>query len=316
MSHPKTELTLRVAHIDDSVPGIRSIGLVAPDGGTLPSFTPGSHLVVTCGGHANAYSLTGDSIWPSSYGISVLRVEDGRGGSGWVHDQLRAGDLVSVLPPRSAFAPVATARRHLLVAGGIGITPLLSHVRAAVRWGRDFRLLYGYRDGHGAHVDELMRLAGDRVVFLTERSAFLGRIEAELADQPIGTHLYVCGPTGLIDHVCDRASALGWPPSRVHLERFGADDLGPGEPFEVRLTVSRQTVQVPAGVSLLQALEDHGRQIPNLCRQGVCGECRIPVASGPVLHRDLFLTDDEKTAGDSLMCCVSRAAGPRLELPL
>ncbi|MET9385628.1 PDR/VanB family oxidoreductase [Streptomyces sp. NPDC002928] len=316
MSHRTTELTLRVAAVDDSVPGVRSLSLVAPDGGTLPSFTPGSHLVVGCGDRANAYSLTCEGIWPTSYEISVLRVADGRGGSVWIHDRLSIGDEVSVRPPRSAFAPVNKARRHLLVAGGIGITPLVAHVRAAVRWGRDFRLLYGYRDGHGAHLDELRELAGDRTEFIPEQPRFLGRIEDELADQPLGTHLYICGPAGLIDHVRDRASALGWPASRIHLERFGAGEQDPGEPFEVRLTASGHTVQVPAGVSLLEALEEYGLRIPHLCRQGVCGECRVPVASGRPLHRDLFLTDEEKAAGDSLMCCVSRAAGPRLELPL
>jgi ferredoxin len=140
-------------------------------------------------------------------------------------------------------------------------------------------------------------------------------VAPELADQPIGTHLYVCGPPAFMAEVTAMATALGWPASRIHLERFGIDTLDAGRPFEVTLA-DGQTVTVPSGVSLLEALEDRGFSIPSLCRQGVCGECRIPVSNGDILHRDLYLSDAEKEAGDAMMSCVSRAAGDRLELIL
>lgn len=310
------KLTLRVAAVDDSVPGIRSLTLVGSEGAFLSPFTPGSHLVVDCGSHANAYSLTGETLSPTAYHISVLRLADGAGGSRWIHDELRTGDHVSVVPPRSAFAPDNTATSHLFIAGGIGVTPMLSHVRAARTWGRPFHMLYTYRDGYGAHIHELEDLAGDHIEFFTGKPAFAERFDVLLRHQPIGTHLYACGPAGLMDHVCQTAADHGWPTSRVHLERFGVDALDPGEPFEVRLTKSRTTVAVAPGVSLLNALENEGHRIPSLCRQGVCGECRIPVSEGDILHRDLFLTDAEKEAGDAMLCCVSRAFGTVLEVPL
>ena len=112
------------------------------------------------------------------------------------------------------------------------------------------------------------------------------------------------------------AAGLGWPPSRIHVERFGIGRLDAGKPFEVTVGSTGESFAVPSGVSLLEALEQHGHQIPNMCRHGVCGECRIPVSKGEVLHRDLYLSETEKHAGDAMMCCVSRAADDRLELNL
>ncbi|MGY2078255.1 PDR/VanB family oxidoreductase [Blastococcus sp. SYSU DS0828] len=308
-------LRLRVAGVRAAAAGIRSVEFVSADGGPLPAFPPGSHVVLHCGDRRNAYSLTGSGTAPVRYSISVLLCPDGSGGSRWVHE-LVAGDVVAADGPRSAFAPVATARHHLLVAGGIGITPLLSHARAAVRWKRDFTLLYGYRPGAGAHLDELRELCGPRLEEHPEVAGFVARIEAALASAPLGTHLYACGPAALLDTVLGTAERLGWPEARVHTERFSAAALDPGDPFEVTLVRSGRRVGVPSGVSLLEALEDAGVPVPNLCRQGVCGECRVPVVSGSPLHRDLFLGEAEKVAADSVMCCVSRSTGPTLELDL
>jgi ferredoxin-NADP reductase len=316
-------LTLHVGTVDDSVPGVRSLTLVRPDGGPLPSYTPGSHLVVHCevdgGTRANAYSLTGEPRDPEEYAVSVLLLPDGGGGSAWVHG-LRPGDPVQVTPPRSAFAPVQRAARHLLIGAGIGVTPLLSHLRWAVRWGRDLELLYLHRPGSGTHLDELRCLGGERVALLTDRLDFVDHLAAALARQPVGTHLYTCGPQGFMELVVDTAVADGWPASRIHLEHFGIDALDPGEPFEVRVRTDGQdagrSLPVPSGVSLLEALEQEGYAVPSLCRQGVCGECRIGVAAGKVMHRDLFLGDDEKADGDAMMACVSRAADTHLEVTL
>lgn len=315
-----TALKLTVAQIDDSVDGIRTLTLTHPDGGTLPSFTPGSHVVVECGGAgapANAYSLTGDANDPAAYVISVLRAgADGVvSGSRWIHDELAVGDTVLARAPRSAFAPVLRARRHLLVAAGIGITPMVSHLRSARLWGRDARLLYLHRPGRGAYIDTVRELT-DHVSIHTERAAFVAEVTTTLADQPLGTHLYVCGPAAFIDVVTGAATALGWPPSRIHVEHFGADALDPGEPFPVRLSSTGEEFTVDAGVSLLEALENRGVDVPNLCRRGVCGECRIPVTRGAVVHRDLYLSDAEKEAGESMMACVSRADGGTLEVGL
>lgn len=318
MNTAMNTMTLVVAGIDDSVPGIRSLRLTDPGGVSLPSFVPGSHLVLECGDVSNAYSLTGPDLLPAVYEVSVLKVAEadgGRGGSAWIHG-LAVGDEVTALPPRSAFAPVQRATKHLLVAGGIGITPMVSHLRAAAAWGRDAELFYCHRDGLGAHLDTVRELSGRPARLFTDRTSFLHELREALVTQPMGTHLFVCGPSGFMDAVSEAAAELGWPSSRVHGERFGVDVLDPGEPFDVTLTKSGTTITVDAGTSLLEALESSGVAVPNMCRQGVCGECRIPVSAGTPLHRDLFLADDEKSAGDSLMCCVSRAATEKLEVPL
>ena len=312
-----TASQLVVCGIDDGVPGIRTLTLARADRAVLPSFTPGSHIVIECGpapSPANAYSLTGENLAPTEYVVSVLECPGGSGGSRWIH-QLSVGDSVMIRPPRSAFAPVLVAKRHLLVAAGIGITPMISHLRSAQRWSRDVRLLYLHRDGRGAYVDEIKALTDDAQIF-TDRAAFMAAVRPELGDQPLGTHLYICGPASFMSDVSAMAVELGWPPSRIHMERFGIDTFDPGTPFEVTLRDTGRSFVVEANESLLDALEAHGYEIPNLCRQGVCGECRIPVAGGAILHRDLYLSDAEKSAGDAMMSCVSRAAGQRLELSL
>lgn len=312
-------LKLVVTGIDDTVGGIRTLTLTDPDGKPLPSFTPGSHIVVECGGggraSANAYSLTGEGNSPSAYVISVLRCPDGSGGSRWIHDELTFGDTVAAGPPRSAFAPVLRARRHLLVAAGIGITPMVSHLRSARLWGRDTRVLYIHREGRGAYVDTVAEL-GEHVSIHTDRAAFSAELLTALADQPFGTHLYICGPAAFIDDVTAAASGLGWPDSRIHLEHFGSEALDPGEPFTARVASTGEEFVVDAGVSLLDELERRGFEIPNLCRRGVCGECRLPVSAGTITHRDLYLTEADKQAGDALMACVSRGGADTLEVAL
>lgn len=308
-------LKLVVTAIDDTIGGIRTLTLTDPDASPLPSFTPGSHIVVECGGSANAYSLTGDGNSPTSYVISVLRCADGSGGSRWIHDELALGDTVAAGPPRSAFAPVLRARRHLLIAAGIGITPMVSHLRSAQIWGRDVRLLYIHRQGRAAYVDTVTQL-GEHVSIHTDRADFSAELHSALADQPFGTHLYVCGPASFIEDVTGAATGLGWPDSRIHLEHFGSDALDPGEPFTARVASTGEQFVVDSGVSLLDELERRGFEIPNLCRRGVCGECRLPVSAGTITHRDLYLSDADKRAGDALMACVSRGGTDTLEVAL
>lgn len=306
---------LEIRTVQAVTPEVSTFTLADPQGQPLPSFTPGSHLVLECGTAVNAYSLVGETTMPTSYTISVLKLPDGNGGSRWLH-QRQPGDTVVARSPRSLFAPMHTAQKHLLIAGGIGVTPILSHARAAARWGQDMEILYAHRPAHGVHLQELSDVAADSLSTFTERQAFLTALEEALTRQPLGTHLYCCGPESFMETVCSTAEAKGWPPSRVHTERFGADTLDPGQPFDVVLTESGTTVSVASGVSLLEVLENHGIQVPNLCRQGFCGECRIPVSAGKPLHRDHYLEDDEKAANHSMMCCVSRAHTPSLEVPL
>lgn len=309
-------LHLRVTRADPLAADVRQLVFSSIDGSTLPSFTPGSHIAVECGEQRrNSYSLTGPTIEPDHYAISVRLDPEGRGGSRWLHD-VAVGQRISVERPRSDFAPVLNARHHVLIAGGIGITPMLSHVRAAVAWGRSFEVHYAVRGDTGAHITELRDLCGDRMTVYPSRDRLWSALDPALREQPLGTHLYTCGPASMIDEVADRAAAAGWPAGRVHAERFAVADFGPGAPFAARLARSGMLVPVAPGVTLLDALLASGVKVASLCRQGVCGECRLPVRGGRVEHRDHYLSDDERSTGDAIMACVSRAAGDQLELDL
>jgi dimethylamine monooxygenase subunit B len=316
-AHPAVEggLQLEVTNISPQTESIVSITLADPSGRTLPSYVPGSHLVVQYGSGVNAYSLTGSGNGPSEYTISVLRVEDGAGGSVAMH-QLAVGDLVYVSRPRSAFAPASTATHHLLIAAGIGITPVLSHARAAADRGTTSSLIYVYRPGAGAHVEEARELMGPALTECSNRTSFQKVLTEQLTTQGLGTHLYVCGPNDFMDAVLEQARELGWSPARLHSEAFGAAELDEGEPFTVNLVRSGIKLDVPAGVSLLETLENAGKSIPNMCRKGICGECILPVLRGTPQHRDLYLTEQEKAENTTMMCCVSRSEDPELELDL
>jgi dimethylamine monooxygenase subunit B len=316
-AHPAVEggLQLEVTNISPQTESIVSITLADPSGARLPSYVPGSHLVVQYGSGVNAYSLTGSGNGPTEYTISVLRVEDGAGGSVAMH-QLGVGDRVYVSRPRSAFAPASTATHHLLIAAGIGITPVLSHARAAADRGTTSSLIYVYRPGAGAHVEEARDLLGPALTECSDRNSFQKVLAEQLTTQSLGTHLYVCGPAAFMDAVLDQARELGWPPARLHSEAFGAAELDDGEPFTVNLVRSGLKLDVPSGVSLLETLEKAGKTIPNMCRKGICGECVLPVLRGTPQHRDLYLTDQEKAENTTMMCCVSRSEDPELELDL
>jgi ferredoxin-NADP reductase len=307
-------LALVVAATEPLADGIRQLTLTARDGGRLTSYPPGSHLGLAWQrdpDRVNSYSLTGDGDAPGVYQVSVLLAAGSRGGSAWAH-RLRPGDPVDAVAPRATFPVAARARRHLLVAGGIGITPLLSHVRWHRRWGGDFTLYYAARPGRAAHLDELKELCGDRLSAVPGREALWAELNPALRRQPLGTQLYVCGPLELIDAVTAAAQRAHWAGSRVRSEAFGVSADGPREPF--RVTVAGRQVDVGAAESLLEALERAGLPVPSQCRGGVCGECRTPVASGPVDHRDLVLSAEERATGKWIMPCISRAAGDELEL--
>jgi ferredoxin-NADP reductase len=305
---------MRVAGIRELGGEVRELTLRALDEGPLPSFSPGSHVIVHLPlperRRLNAYSLLSPPWSTREYRVAVRRIADGRGGSRWIHDHLRVGDVLAVEPPRNLFMPVATARRHLLVAGGIGITPFVSYAHALLREGTPFELHYAFREPVGAPLlEELRALApGSLHAHHDEDGSWLmAALDGALPVQPLGTHLSVCGPTPMMDAVVAAATVHGWPPSRIHLERFAAEE-GPMEPFEAVLARTGRRVAVPADATLLEALEGAGVAVPYLCRQGVCGECRTGLIDGDPDHRDVFLTDEERAAGDCLMPCVSRCA--------
>ncbi|BBG02488.1 MULTISPECIES: PDR/VanB family oxidoreductase [Pseudonocardia] len=304
-------LELRVDTVTEPCSGMRSVAFAVADGGSPPSYPPGSHLGLEWApGRWNAYSLTGPSITPRRLHITVALRRNGAGGSRWVH-RLRPGDRVRSTLPRNGFAPVETARRQLLVAGGIGVTPVLSHVRWHAFWGASFAVLYVHRPGAAPHLAELRELCGDRLRTVTGRAGARAEIHRLVSTAPFGSHLYSCGPPGLTGAVEDAARDAHWVEDRIHSETFTRRSA-PGSPFRAVLRRSGRSVDVGAGESLLDAVHRIGIAAPSLCRSGVCGECLTPVRRGAVEHRDTVHAERD----GRIALCVSRGAGPTLELDL
>ena len=315
-------IDVRVAEVRALAADVRGLTLVPADGAPLPAFSAGSHVVVHLQGerlHRNPYSLASSPWERDRYRIAVRHVADGRGGSRHVHERIAPGDVLAIEPPRNLFAPVRTAVRHVLVAGGIGATPFVSYVHQLRRDGVPFEMHYAVRDRESAALgDELEALCPDELRIHVDPvgTALLGALEdGVLGRQPLGTHLSVCGPPPMMEAVLGAAARHGWPHSRLHLERFTAE-TGTLEPFDAVLAGDGRTVHVPAQRTLLEALEDAGLDVPYLCRQGVCGECRTGLLDGVPDHRDVYLTAAERDANTALMPCVSRCAGGPLVLDL
>ncbi|VVP86309.1 Carnitine monooxygenase reductase subunit [Pseudomonas fluorescens] len=305
-------LNVRVSAARMLTPVVRELTL-APCAGALPGFSPGSHVQVHLplgsGPLRNAYSLTSDPAHSQHYRIAVRWQERSRGGSQYLHRHVQVGDTLQISAPANLFALHSTASRHILIAGGIGITPFMSHIAALEQRQACFELHYLCRPGlSDAYLEELQQRLGSRL-HTYDRRPDLGRI---LRDRPLGSHLYTCGPQPLIDAVRQQAQALGWPLVRVHWEAFkGAE---PGKPFDLELLRSGRRLRVGAEQSLLEALESAGVQVPNLCRGGVCGQCMTRHLGGEIEHRDSFLSPAEQAG--FLMPCVSRGCGPCVSLDL
>ncbi|MFB4315974.1 PDR/VanB family oxidoreductase [Actinomadura sp. 21ATH] len=297
--------------------GVVALTLARPDGGRLPDWTPGAHIdLVLPGGLTRQYSLCGDRWDARSYRVGVLREPAGRGGSAFVHDELRVGDPVGIGGPRNNFRLVP-AERYLFIAGGIGITPLLPMITQAELLGIEWRLLYGGRTRASmAFLDEL-RPYGGKVTVVPQDEHGLLDLAAWLPEPAAGAKVYCCGPGALLDAVERRCG--GWPAGLLRTERFVAaarQAAATDGAFEVELRRSGRTLTVGRRQSLLQALGEAGVHVLSSCRQGLCGTCETTVLDGVPDHRDSLLDDAERAAGDCMFVCVSRAAGDRLVLDL
>lgn len=320
-------LALRVAQARDLNPLVRLLRLRAPDGATLPGYTAGAHVRVQVQLPEGAsdwrhYSLVnlaadGDLAAPSEYVIAVRREDTGRGGSRFMHS-VQEGDTLTVEPPKNEF-PLQAGGCAVLVAGGIGITPLATMAAQCRAAGRPVRLHYAGRSRDlMAFLPELQALLGDglRVHADAEAGAPLD-VDALLAGCAEADQLHVCGPKPLLDAVLTKTQARGWARERVHFELFTTPVAEAGDrPFEVVLSQSGQRFEVPADQSLLDCLVAHGCDPMFDCKRGECGVCTTTVLAGEVDHRDYFLSDAEKASGKVMQVCVSRARGPRLVLDL
>jgi phthalate 4,5-dioxygenase reductase subunit len=290
-----------------------------PHGAELPAFTAGAHLSVQLpGGVLRKYSLCNDPAECERYVIAVKREEHGRGGSVSLVDGVKAGDLLQVSEPRNDFALHPRTGNFIFVAGGIGITPILSmvrHVQSSAL--KRFKLYYFTRDP-------------ESTAFIEELSApeFHGKVHIHhdggdpanafdlwpVLERPSGAHVYCCGPRGLMDSVRDMSGH--WPGGSIHFESFGSsvEMNRQNRPFTVRLARSGMTLAVAAESTILEAARAAGVQVPSSCEGGTCGSCKTVLISGSAEHRDLVLAEEER--GNRIMVCCSRAVSPELVLDL
>jgi ferredoxin-NADP reductase len=312
-------LTVTVAAIEQVTPLVKHFTLMKSDGGALPAFSGGSHVVVAMNingrTHRNPYSLMGSPGLNEAYHISVRLQEKSRGGSAFMHEQIKVGSSLQITYPVNLFALAKRAHKHLLIAGGIGITPFISQIEDLRRTGAQYELHYGYRSPeHGAFNDVLKQRCAERAHFYVDSEGQRMDLRALFSQQPLGTHVYVCGPNAMVVAVLETARALGWPENHIHSEQFTAPPMG--EPFTLRLAASNMEIMVPAEMSMLESIEAAGVDAPYLCRGGACGRCELEVLStnGGLMHHDHFLTDAEKASGKKIMPCVSRANCGYLEV--
>ena len=309
-------IKVTVADIRQVAPMIREFTFEAVDS-VLPCFSPGSHIMVTMEHEGkcirNAYSLCSDPFDSSSYKIAVRLQERSRGGSAFMHEHVKVGDSLSISTPVNYFVPDWRAKKHVLIAGGVGITPFLSYLYAFERQQLDFDLHYLFRSSQtGAYHQQLADKLGASYSSYDSDQSQRASINEILDKQPIGTHVYVCGPESLINDVEQTAKASGWPQSHIHYEVFAAPK--PGKPFIAKINSSGMEIEVGPETSLLEALEAANVNVPNLCRGGVCGQCYTEVLSGEIEHRDNYLSDAEKASQKCLLPCVSRAVSTHLTL--
>jgi len=315
------QIPVRVAAIDMVARNVKRFRLEPESGGQMPLFSGGSHVVVTMqdGAHTyrNPYSLMGSPTEGGSYHITVLKTELSRGGSHFMHDGIDVGSALTISHPINLFPVDQRGRKHILIAGGIGITPFVAMAEQLDFQGQPFELHYRMRsDDCGAYARDLTARFGRRIHLYRSDIGETLPLASLLDHQPLGTHLYVCGPARMIEAVLATARDAGWPNESLHSERF----LAPagGAPFNVRLLQSGRTITVGKHESILEAVEAAGVDAPYLCRGGACGQCETAVlsADGALDHMDHYLTPEEKSSGRKIMICVSRFTGRELELDL
>ena len=323
MSISTGNLKVRVAARTTEAVDICSFEFVGSDGQGLPVFSAGSHVDVQIGDSlTRQYSLCNDPSESHRYQIAVLHDAASRGGSKGMHERVRVGDVLTISLPKNHFPLAHGAKKSLLFAGGIGVTPILCMAERLAVLGAEFEMHYATRS--------------------RERTAFMARIadasyashvhfhfsdgppeqkldfERVLAEPAEGTHLYVCGPSGFMERVLSTARAKAWPEDRLHYEFFGREVArsDTDQSFEVKLASSGRIIVVPKDKTVVQALAASGIDIATSCEQGVCGTCLTRVLEGEPDHKDSYLLPQEQAANDQFLPCCSRSKSPVLVLDL
>lgn len=318
------ELVIR--DIQNASPLIRSFSLEPVKAGALPAFEPGAHLKVQIPelNDPRCYSLIAleqfNGKGPDRYRLGVRLEENSAGGSRYMH-ALKVGDTLKVSGPKNDFplhAATPGESRTVLIAGGIGITPIASMAAALHHQGRPYELHYSSRSLEQlAYLQELQQLAGTAVHHYADDTDQRFVLDTLLAGLSTDQHIYVCGPKGLIDAVIEGCKQRGWPADHVHFELFATAAAQEGDqPFEVELRQSGVTLQIPADKTIVDVMEEEGLDPMIDCKRGECGVCTCDVLEGEPDHRDYFLSDSEKAGNKLMQICISRAKTPRLVLDL
>lgn len=311
---------LRVHSITYAAKDIIFLELRSPDGSALPLFTPGAHIQIKMSsGLVRSYSLLNGPEARDRYIIGVQRDAHSRGGSQWMHDSVKVGQILDVLGPYNNFPLEAEAEASTFIAGGIGITPLWSMIQHLEALGRPWNLHYRTRSGDTALLMDRLEphlISGKAVISIADQSDRGAFDIARIVQQaPPGAHLYCCGPVSMMAEFLEACKTR--PANRVHVEHFQTQEApAAGGGFTVRLARSNRTIQMTKGKSILSAVLELGIDAPYSCQEGLCGECETRVIAGLPDHRDLYLTQAEKKAGSKIMICCSGSLTPELELDL
>lgn len=311
-----------VSNIEPISSRIKRFTLVNKHPDPLPSFTGGSHIFVQMqiGGKllSNAYSLLNSPFEQQHYQIAVQREADSKGGSDYLHDQVAIGDTLTISTPNNLFALSKDTSKHLLIAGGIGITPFMAQLHELHQWQHHYHLHYCVpSEQHNGFQQQLLQSSfADHVSCHTSSLGSRLDLESLLAATPPETHIYVCGPARLNQAVLQIATEQGFSPNQLHSEAFTTDDLNGGA-FTLVLARSGVELQITEEMTILQALENSkAATVESLCREGICGTCETRIIEGEADHRDHYLTEEERQAQQTILVCCSRAKGQRLVLDL
>lgn len=317
-----SRVVVSVLEVRQESEDIRSFRLGSDGLECLPEFTAGSHIDVEVpGGYLRQYSLLGDPLDRDSYWIAVKNEPASRGGSAAMNRDVKVGDRIRIGLPRNNFPLADTAEKHILLAGGIGITPMLSMMHALRRAGKAFHLYYFARSPAHAGFESLLGegFKAHTTPHHGRRPDEVGHIlEEVIASAADGTHVYICGPAPFIEKARSLAAAK-LPANAIHTEFFVPGEsaqAGDDDPFDVELARSGRIIEVGRDETLIEALRSQGVEIETSCEQGVCGTCVTDVLEGEPDHRDFFLMDDEKAANTKMCVCVSRSKTKRLVLDL
>lgn len=317
-TYREVELDLVVRRHERIADGVVRVVLAHPAGDALPGWSAGAHIdLMLTPSLVRQYSLCGSVRDPSEWSVAVLKAPDSRGGSVHVHEQLHQGAEVRVRGPRNHF-PLVSSPRYQFIAGGIGITPILTMIEAAEAAGSDWHLLYGGRERSSMSFLDELGSHGDRVTVWPQDEKGMLDLGSALGTPRDDTLVYCCGPEGLLEAV--ESACTAWPDGSLHIERFAAKESEPAvgalDNFEVECARSGVTLSVGPDDSIYDVAEQAGVDVLASCMEGVCGTCEVPVLEGIPDHRDSMLTEAERAACRVMMICVSRSCSERLVLDI